>query len=101
MHDKKLFRFASLLLLAGLLSILTVSSSADADTHYVTITSDGYDPNYLEIYAEDEVVWQNEDTQSHTVSADDGDFDSGDILPGEEWSYTFRDDQEGSGCRAR
>ena len=69
MHDKRIFRFASLLLLAGLFSILTVFNSADADTHYVTITSDGYDPNYLEIYAQDEVVWQNEDTQTHTVTA--------------------------------
>ena len=96
MHDKRIFRFASLLLLAGLFSILTVFNSADADTHYVTITSDGYDPNYLEIYAGDEVVWKNDDTQTHTVTADDDSFTSGDILPGEEWSHTFRDDDEGS-----
>ena len=96
MHDNKLFRFASLLILAGILSVLTVSNNADADTYYIEINANGYDPDYLEIYAEDEVVWQNEDTQTHTVTADDGEFDSGDILPGNEWSYQFREDQEGS-----
>lgn len=35
------------------------------------------------------VVWVNQDTTKHTVTANGGSFNSGDILTGQSWSYTF------------
>ena len=35
------------------------------------------------------VKWQNDDTMIHTVTADDGSFNSGDIQPGGSFSRTF------------
>ncbi len=35
------------------------------------------------------VTFVNKDTSPHTVTADDGSFDSGNIAPGASWTYTF------------
>lgn len=35
------------------------------------------------------VQWQNQDSVTHTVTASDQFFNSGDINPGMSWSYTF------------
>ena len=35
------------------------------------------------------VTWANRDTVTHTVTATDGSFNSGDIHSGSSWSYTF------------
>jgi len=38
----------------------------------------------------DTVTWTNEGNHPHTVTADDGSFDSGTLQPGQSFSYTFR-----------
>ncbi len=43
----------------------------------------------LVITAGTKVVWENDDTMIHTVTADDASFDSGDIQPGGSYSRTF------------
>ena len=48
-----------------------------------------FDSNNETIKPGDEVVWYNGDSVSHTVTARDSSFDSGDIDPYSEWSYTF------------
>lgn len=45
--------------------------------------------NRLEIEVGTTIVWENADPLAHTVTVDDGSFDSGLIQPGEKWSYTF------------
>jgi len=35
------------------------------------------------------VTFTNDDTTIHTVTANDGSFDSGNIMPGASWTYTF------------
>ncbi|MDG7011303.1 MAG: cupredoxin domain-containing protein [Nitrososphaerota archaeon] len=35
------------------------------------------------------VTWKNQDTFTHTVTATDGSFNSGDIKPGASWTHTF------------
>ena len=49
-----------------------------------------YSVNVLTIKAGTTVTWTNEDDQAlHTVTAVDGSFDSGFLVVGESWSYTF------------
>jgi plastocyanin len=48
-------------------------------TTNVTIKNFAYTPKEIEITQGDKVVWTSEDAVEHTVTADNGDFDSGDI----------------------
>ena len=51
----------------------------------------GYDPAALEVGVGDTVVWTNTGSVDHTVTADDGSFDSGNIAPGGTWEFTFEE----------
>ncbi len=48
-----------------------------------------YSINVLTIPVGSTVVWTNQDTMAHTVTAVDGSFDSGTLTPNGSWSYTF------------
>jgi plastocyanin len=56
----------------------------------VTIKNFAYSPKEIEIQRGGTVVWTNEDNIAHTVTADAGEFDSGDIVSGDPpFEYTF------------
>jgi plastocyanin len=48
-----------------------------------------YDSQTLTVNVGDKVTWVNNGEDVHTVTADDGSFDSGDMKHGASWSYTF------------
>jgi plastocyanin len=48
-----------------------------------------FSPKRLEIATGTTVTWTNNDQLVHTISADDGSWDSGPIEPGKSWSHTF------------
>ena len=48
-----------------------------------------FGPNRIEIAAGSTVTWTNNDPLVHTVTADDGSWNSGEIEPGKTWSRTF------------
>jgi plastocyanin len=48
-----------------------------------------FGPKRIEIAAGTTVTWTNNDPLVHTVTADDGSWDSGPIDPGKSWSHTF------------
>jgi plastocyanin len=48
-------------------------------TTNVTIKNFKFLPNHVEIQQGDKIIWTSEDAVAHTVTADDGDFDSGDF----------------------
>jgi len=56
-----------------------------------TITMKGmvFSSTSLQIKTGTTVMWMNDDNTTHTVTADDGTFDSGDIAPGGSFSHTF------------
>ncbi len=50
-----------------------------------------YSPSQLTLVigVNNTVIFVNQDSVKHTVTALDGSFDSGDILPGQSWTHTF------------
>ena len=46
-------------------------------------------PGSLSAEAGQSVTWTNQDGAAHTVTADDGAFDSGNLAGGEEFSFAF------------
>ena len=55
----------------------------------VHITSAGYDPVWLNVPAGSDVTWVNQDAVTHTVTANDGSFNSGDIPAGGTYGQKF------------
>jgi plastocyanin len=56
----------------------------------VVIKQMHFDPPQMTVQVGDTVDWKNEDIFSHTVTADDGSFDSGLIAPGGSWRMMFK-----------
>lgn len=48
-----------------------------------------FNPGEIRIQAGTTVIWTNQDNASHTVTADDGNFDSGLIPAGEAYEFAF------------
>jgi plastocyanin len=63
--------------------------TATGDTVRVTMRNLAYSNTTLTISAGQTVVWVNQDAVPHTVTADNGSFDSGNIDPGRSWARTF------------
>lgn len=55
----------------------------------VTIQSSGFDPSYTSMYSTGTVTWINKDTKIHRIVSDDGLFDSGNLSPGQNYTYNF------------
>lgn len=55
----------------------------------VTIDNFAFSPTTLTVSAGTTVTWVNNDTAAHTVTADDGSFDSGNLAPGDSFTHTF------------
>ncbi len=49
----------------------------------------GFAPPSITIHVGDTVIWTNAGTYQHTVTADNGAFDSGNVNAGATWSFTF------------
>ncbi len=62
-----------------------------ATSNSVQIEAMEYTPKTIEIAVGDVVVWTNDDGFAHTVTADDGTFDSGDIEGGQTFAFTFNE----------
>jgi len=79
----------ALLMVAALLVAALPAGAAPGATTVVHIHDFGYDPSDLTVAPGTTVEWDNDDGARHTITADDGSFDSGDLKPGMKWSHTF------------
>lgn len=61
------------------------------ETITISITATGINPQLYFIEVGDTVVWSNDDTRGHNVTAQDGSFDSGEIAPGDTFSFRFNE----------
>jgi LPXTG-motif cell wall-anchored protein len=60
-----------------------------AETKNVVIKDFAFDPKTISVNVGDTITWTNEGPSPHTVSADDGSFDSGNLDKGATFSHTF------------
>jgi plastocyanin len=65
------------------------AAAGGRDTVTATVQDFLFQPGRLEIAAGTTIVWSNNGQVMHTVSAEDGSFDSGPIEPGERRGLTF------------
>ena len=87
-------------LIAGLIFVLAGCSkykSSDYNSggggqtnmNTVSMKNSVFSPATLQIGVNTTVIWVNDDNMVHTVTANDGSFNSGDIAPGGRFSYKF------------
>ncbi len=88
---QRLVIIASLLLIALLASpsVATVLARAQAEEITISIEDFAFAPDTIEVPAGTTVTWTNNDGVPHTVTADDGAFDSGTLNSGASFSVTF------------
>jgi plastocyanin len=75
------------LLVLGL--ALAAPASAPAATFPVNVQFQDFGPGQLDVLPGELVEWNNVSERTHTVTADDGSFDSGDLEPGATFSVQF------------
>lgn len=82
------------LLRAALLTVWTAIAAGTASValaapqvHEVVIENMKFNPPTLEVSQGDTVVWTNRDLVPHNATAEDGTFRSGDLQPGQSWTY--------------
>jgi plastocyanin len=64
-------------------------SGGQAAKGAVRIAGFAFAPDSASAKVGESVKWTNEDSATHTVTADDGAFDSGNLSGGKEFSFTF------------
>src|SRR5690349_1381815 len=67
----------------------TETAAPAASTVTIDITDSKYTPATLEIPAGTTVIWIDNGSFPHTVTADDGAFDSGQLAKGDTFEFTF------------
>lgn len=66
----------------------TKSSSTATSGNAISAKNFAFSPSKLNVKAGSTVVFTNNDTTTHTFSADDGSFDAGHKAPGQTFSFT-------------
>jgi LPXTG-motif cell wall-anchored protein len=73
----------------ALFGTLTAGAAPRAETKTVSVKDFAFEPKTIQVNVGDTIVWKNEGNTEHTVTADDGSFNSGDLEAGKEFSHTF------------
>jgi plastocyanin len=79
---------AALALAACLLAPGT-SAIAQRSDSTITMMSDTFDRTEVHVAPGQTVVWNNPDPDTHSVTADDGSFDSQDVVTGTRYTHSF------------
>jgi plastocyanin len=74
---------------AGAPAASSAGSPASAAADAVSIANFAFSPSTITVKVGSSVTWTNADTAAHTVTADDGSFDSKSLDPGKTFSTTF------------
>src|SRR4051794_12510040 len=75
--------------LAALAALGLAPAAAHADTFTVNAQFQDFGPSTLDILPGETVQWENVSERTHTVTADEGSFDSGDLAPAATFTRVF------------
>jgi plastocyanin len=67
------------------------SVAASAGETAVTALDDAFDPDSVQVPVGTTVTWTHQGKSPHTITADNGSFDSGQLGQGDRYSFTFRE----------
>jgi plastocyanin len=70
-------------------SVATTAGGGSSGTTEPTIEGFAFHPDQLDVKVGQKVTWTNDDSTSHTVTADDGSFDSSGLSQGKSFSFSF------------
>ena len=81
------------IVMSGVAFLLPAGSASAQDAGVgdaqVNVVDFAFEPSSVTIPAGATVTWTNTGSRPHTVTADDGSFDSGNLAPGESFTHTF------------
>ncbi|HWQ19325.1 MAG TPA: cupredoxin family copper-binding protein [Methanotrichaceae archaeon] len=75
--------------MVAILAAVSACTAQPTTTNTVEIRNNTFQPGSLAVPAGTTVTWINYDPAAHTVTASDGSFDSGEILSGGRFMFTF------------
>ena len=64
-------------------------TTAPSNGNSISIANFAFAPNSLTVKVGTKVTWTNNDSVAHTVTENNGAFNSGDLAPGSSYSFTF------------
>jgi plastocyanin len=73
----------------GAYALLTGGGAPEEDYYSVITRDDFFAPQVIRVEVGEEVEWENTGRSPHTITADDGSYDSGVLQPGAEFSHTY------------
>jgi plastocyanin len=79
----------SVLVAAAALVLVVPSAVSAADVVTVNVQFQSFGPDQLDVLPGRTVEWDNASGRRHTVTADDGSFDSGDLFDGDKFTREF------------
>jgi plastocyanin len=82
-------RRVAVALAAAALLLVAMPSSAALPVAHIYIQFAAYGPEQLDVLPGQRVLWTNVSTRTHTVTSDDGFFDSGDVASDSRFSFQF------------
>src|SRR6476469_8935583 len=87
----RLVGIVAVVALVALFSLVPLAGAAPraAETKNVSIKDFAFDPKSISVNVGDTITWTNDGPSPHTVTADDGSFDAGNIDKGGTFSHTF------------
>jgi plastocyanin len=80
---------ARVLATAGALAFFAAPGSAAPGAGQVNVQFQSFGPDVLDVLPGETVQWQNVSERTHTVTADDASFDSGDLDPAAQFTHEF------------
>jgi len=86
---KRLAYLATLTVIALVMLVPAAGAQQPSATWSVAIEDFYFEPTDAAIASGDKITWINEGSAPHTVTADDGSFDSGVLNPGDTYTVTF------------
>ena len=60
-------------------------------TTEISMLNSQFEPQNIRVAAGETITWTNDDSVTHTATADNGEFDSGHLEPGNAFSHVFEE----------